>query len=344
MGAAAKFKEADSLFRSGRYQEAMQVLVELDRSFPHTKNILFPMALCLEKLGCPGEAEQMCDRLIAQFGDQRAVQMKARLGKPQTVGHAGSGFGVNLVHEDVVPAGTSPNAALNEPPGVNRLVHGFTTWPASCVALIVTNLIPLAGAVFFGWSVFVILFSCWMENAVTGAFNALRMAVATGGKVPGALKSILIPFFVFHYGVFTVVHGGFIVAFFSGLHWTPIGPGRWKLDSPLPTLTTLHNLLPAGILIVLAGMIVSHGVSFVTNFIRNGEFRRVSVLQLFLQPYSRVAVLHITILLGGFAVLYIGANQLAVAALVLLKTVFDLYAHLSERKKYAQGSIVGQGS
>jgi len=214
---------------------------------------------------------------------------------------------------------------------------------------------PLAGVVFFGWSVFIVLFSCWMENAVIGVFNVLRMAVASGGivsgalkvpagaipgfatrgKVPGVLKALLIPFFMFHYGVFTLVHGVFVVAFFSGMHWTPMGPGRWRLDSPLPTLATLHDQLPSGILIVLVGMIVNHGVSYVTNFIQNGEYRRVNVLQLSVQPYYRVAVLHLTILAGGFAVLHTGANQLAVAALVLLKIAFDLYAHVSERRKFA---------
>lgn len=74
-----KFAQADALFKQGRYQDAMGVLTDLDRFFPNTKNIMYPMAMCLAELDCSGEAMQLCDRLIADFGDQRAVELKAKL-------------------------------------------------------------------------------------------------------------------------------------------------------------------------------------------------------------------------------------------------------------------------
>lgn len=75
----AKFQGADQLFRLGRYQEALQLLVELNRDFPNTKNILFPTALCYEKLGRTAEAMQLADQLVQQFRDTRAETLKARL-------------------------------------------------------------------------------------------------------------------------------------------------------------------------------------------------------------------------------------------------------------------------
>ena len=77
--AAANFKRADGLFRSGQYTESMRLLVELDRRFPNTRNILLAMASCLEKLECLGEAEQICDRLLAAAPDAKAAAMKARI-------------------------------------------------------------------------------------------------------------------------------------------------------------------------------------------------------------------------------------------------------------------------
>ncbi len=77
--ATAHFKQADGLFRAGQYTESMRLLVDLDRRFPNTGNILFAMASCLEKLECFGEAEQICDRLLALSPDARAAGMKARI-------------------------------------------------------------------------------------------------------------------------------------------------------------------------------------------------------------------------------------------------------------------------
>ncbi len=73
------FQEAQARYNDGQYNEAMQVLTRLNRSFPSAKNVLFPMAMCLEKLNHTGEAQQICDRLIAQFDDPRAREMKVRI-------------------------------------------------------------------------------------------------------------------------------------------------------------------------------------------------------------------------------------------------------------------------
>ena len=74
-----KFKEADRLFREGRYESALDILRALDHVHANTKNILYPAALCLEKLGRGHEALPLCERLIARFQDPRAVELKARI-------------------------------------------------------------------------------------------------------------------------------------------------------------------------------------------------------------------------------------------------------------------------
>ncbi len=77
------FKQADELYCTGRYQEAMQVLSELNRRYPNTKNILYPLALCLEKLQRTDEAVLICDQLTALFQDPRAAQLKERISAAQ---------------------------------------------------------------------------------------------------------------------------------------------------------------------------------------------------------------------------------------------------------------------
>lgn len=91
----------------------------------------------------------------------------------------------------------------------SRSLNGRPAWlTSSAIVLIVANLVPLAGALLFYWTVFEIIVLFWAENVLIGALNVLRMSIAAGGNaIDQALKFFLIPFFVLHYGMFTYVHG-----------------------------------------------------------------------------------------------------------------------------------------
>ena len=86
----------------------------------------------------------------------------------------------------------------------------------SIVALVAVNLIPLAGALFLGWDVGLILLVYWSENLVVGGYNLLKIMVRPAEHpivFPGRLFPIA--FFCFHYGAFCGVHGFFLLAFFD---------------------------------------------------------------------------------------------------------------------------------
>lgn len=74
-----RFKRADTLYREGNYQQALHILSGLNQAFPNTKNVLYPMALCLEKLGRGQDALPLCEQLISQFQDPRAQSLKDRI-------------------------------------------------------------------------------------------------------------------------------------------------------------------------------------------------------------------------------------------------------------------------
>ena len=45
----------------------------------------------------------------------------------------------------------------------------------SVLVLLLANLVPLAGVVFFGWSVFPVMLLFWLENVVVGVFHVLKL-------------------------------------------------------------------------------------------------------------------------------------------------------------------------
>ena len=210
------------------------------------------------------------------------------------------------------------------------------------LALIVANVIPLIGVLFLGWSVWNILVIYWLENGIVGAFNVLKMARADGSEAPAGptfmvngqpatswSKLGLIPFFVMHYGLFWFVHGIFVLtlpAFMSmGLR---SGPGL--------------DLDPGAVALAAVALAVSHGVSYWWNFLRGGEYRRVTPAQLMFAPYRRLIALHLTIIFGAMAVMFTGAPVAAVAILVAVKTVLDIGLHLAEHRAASpqRGAVV----
>lgn len=78
-----KFKKADALFNAGDYAAALVLLEGLDREHPNTRNILVPMAMCLERLGRHDEALPLCDEIVRRFADRRARELRERLRLPR---------------------------------------------------------------------------------------------------------------------------------------------------------------------------------------------------------------------------------------------------------------------
>jgi len=215
---------------------------------------------------------------------------------------------------------------------VDRIVAwyrlGSSIW--AVVALVVANLIPLIGVLFFGWSVWNILVIYWLENGIVGVINVLKMSVATGDEVtPGvtlmvngrpatsATKMGLIPFFIVHYGIFWFVHGIFVLTL----------PAFFSLMSDDGMTLDLGPVVFAAV-----GLAISHGLSFWWNFLHGGEYRRTAAAALMFAPYKRLVALHITIIFGAFAVMFTGAPAAAVAVLVAIKTAIDLGLHLAEHR------------
>jgi hypothetical protein len=205
-------------------------------------------------------------------------------------------------------------------------------WPPSAIVLLVANVLPLIGVLTHTWTVFAVLLLYWFENVTVGVFNALRLSCAQpqSGLV-WAGKGFLVPFFLFHYGMFTYVHGVFVFSLF--------GPKVHGHALDLSVAAVYDALRGAGLLVAAVALVASHGFSFFHNFLAGGEYRRVGLPQLMLQPYARVMLLHVTILIGGFLVSALGSPVVAVVLLVALKTAIDLRAHLGERRKLSGDAL-----
>jgi uncharacterized protein DUF6498 len=196
----------------------------------------------------------------------------------------------------------------------------------SLFVLLLANAFPIAGVLWLGWTVFPLVLLYWLENVVVGGFNVVRLLLAQPREPAYWVgKLFLIPFFVVHFGGFTYIHGVLVVALFG-----PKGTRPFDLLETVPPAIRANHLGWA-----VASLVVSHGLSLYWNYLGNGEYQRASLNALMTQPYSRVVVLHLTVLFGGWIVMALGSPLPALVLLAVVKTAADLASHKAERRKFA---------
>ena len=212
--------------------------------------------------------------------------------------------------ELVIPSALAPaRPAAAEPP---RPLPAVPT-----LALVLANVLPLLGVLLGGWRLEQVMLLFWAESAVIAFYTVLKMIV-----VGRWLALFAAPFFVAHFGAFMAIHFLFIYELFvRGPRHT--GPEPHALEA---ITGVLGPLWPA-----LLALFVSHGVSFALNFIGRGEHRGVRLLELMNAPYKRVMVMQLTLIAGGGLLLALQTPAPALALLVGLKLVADLWAHRKER-------------
>jgi hypothetical protein len=198
--------------------------------------------------------------------------------------------------------------------------------PLSAWVLVAANLVPLAGVLFWGWDAFALIALFWMENVVVGVFFMLRVLCADP-RDPAlwAAKLFMVPFFGFHYGMFTAVHGVFVFDMLGGKRY-----GVQGLDVLEPAARAAADY---GLWLPVAVLVASHLFSFAWNYLVRGEFRRAKLSELMSRPYVRVVVLHVAIILGGIGAVALGSPLWALLVLLAMKIGLDLRAHVNEHSK-----------
>jgi hypothetical protein len=155
------------------------------------------------------------------------------------------------------------------------------------------NAITVLGVVAFGWPAGNVFILFWVENAVIGAWNVVRILTARGdgkgereprvtinGRRTQGTPATFALFFGVHYGLFCLVH-----AVFTGFVAYTLGVDATFLFLGLP--------------IVL--IVIRYTVEVSSVWFGAGQRDVVSPARAMVQPYPRIIVLHVTVIIA-FAV------------------------------------------
>ena len=195
---------------------------------------------------------------------------------------------------------------------------------APILLLLAANLLPVFGVVYWGWDVFSILLLFWCENVVIGVFGIAKTAVFSMrfNKVGGLFTAV---FFTVHYGGFMFGHLMVLIGLFLN-----------RTDRSRDSLSDIEYAFGSfdrWTWIAVAALFVSHGWSFIQNYLGKREFESLSTLGAMAMPYKRMAITHVALIAGGF--LLAGLDQPLAGLLLLLgmKIALDVVFHRREHKE-----------
>ncbi|MES2601664.1 MAG: DUF6498-containing protein [Pseudomonadota bacterium] len=200
--------------------------------------------------------------------------------------------------------------------------------------LILSNLVPLAGILFWGWDTFVLLCLYCLETAVIGFWTIARVATmsrdpgsAAGRSIAGTLA--LAGFFTVHAGLFMTVHMLFIYTLFAG-PWT----GRIHDARDFIRLIVIGKDL----WIPLLALFVGQGAIFINDAVNRFVFAKVplsgadtgAIMGGF---YKRIVIMHVAIMGGAFIAQAIGTAA-PLIVLVLLKIAIEIRFQMNSSKQH----------
>ncbi len=241
------------------------------------------------------------------------------------------------------PAPPVPTAATGDAPAGPGDEHAGGR--ASLVGLILANLVPLVGVLWWHWDAATLVLLYWIENLVVGFYGILRIVLARVKSVQAVLgKLFLAAFFCIHFGGFCAAHGLFLVLLFKigGGQPAPEPSTAWPgplvlLQMFVNVITTLWRSRPPGMEWPVLALVASHGVSFVQNHLRRGEIDLLKDRDLMTRPYQRIVLLHVTIVLGAMPAMALGSPVPLLCILVVLKTAVDVYLHRRAHRRVHRG-------
>jgi hypothetical protein len=138
------------------------------------------------------------------------------------------------------------------------------------------------------------------------------------------------------------VHGFFLLTFFKlGGDLDTLAPQSPWLG-PLVFVQLLVSVIaqlwesrPAGMEWPVLCLVVSHGISFIRNYLIGGEYLTLTIGKLMSRPYTRIILMHVAIIAGGVPIMMLGSPIPLLCILVILKIGMDIWLHTKSHKAIA---------
>lgn len=191
------------------------------------------------------------------------------------------------------------------------------TLDRGAVSVILWNLTPLIGCLFFGWQPISIFICYALETIVIGLFNVLKLVVVYNKGLPpkptetGVSGLGIIPFFLVHYFFFVFVQLGVFFGISGSLFMAPFK----AITDFMDTRSTF---------IALAIYIANCAALFVNDFIATGVYKRRTMAEQMFEPYLRIIIQQFVVILGSMVFQVTGSGWPVLIIFIGIKMYLDL--------------------
>jgi hypothetical protein len=195
--------------------------------------------------------------------------------------------------------------------------------------VIAANLVPVYGVLFLEWNAKEVFLVYCLETIIVGIFTLLKLGITGAIKKRDVWntqngKTIYMP--VISFMLFFIVHYGMFVAIQMGMFFEVSSIGKNSGIGFFNFFYRWPELITREIYIMLGVFIVSYAFRNITEFILSGEYRTASLGLLMFQPYGRIFVQQVTVILGSMFLAF-GGGKVFIVIFALIKIFFEVFVN-----------------
>ena len=210
-------------------------------------------------------------------------------------------------------------------------------------SLLIANLIPVIGVWFLDWSAKEVFLVYCLETIIIGGFTLIKLFITgISGKATDTWETqggskMKQPFWFFM--LFFLLHYGLFVAVQMGIFFSVSGIGDEHGITFFNFFSKWPSLLTKDAYIMLGAFIVSYGFRLTSDFIMTGDYKTSSLGYLMFQPYGRIFIQQVTVILGSMFLSF-GAGKVFILVFAAIKIFFEVFIDFNLlTKKAAAGEL-----
>lgn len=197
---------------------------------------------------------------------------------------------------------------------------------AADYSLILANLLPVFGVWIWDWNPKEVFLVYCLETIIVGIFTLIKMGIVTAVRKSDiwytntqATKQhgiFFMLFFIMHYGIFVGVQ--------MGMFFGVSGMGK---DSNITAFNFFYKwpeMITGDPMIMLGTFVIYYAYRMVVDFIIPKKYRTVSMLRLMFQPYGRIFIQQLTVIIGSMFLVF-GGGKIFILIFALVKIYCELY-------------------
>ncbi len=194
--------------------------------------------------------------------------------------------------------------------------------------LMAANLLPVAGVWLWDWSPYEVFLVYCLETIIIGIINLVKMGIITAVRKtdiwyngPTQTKQsglFFMLYFLMHYGIFVGVQ--------MGLFFGVSGIGKGSNINAFSFFYKWPQLISNDSLIMLGAFVFVYGYKMVVDFILSRQYRIIPMTLLMFQPYGRIFIQQITVILGSIFLTF-GAGKIFILIFAIIKIFFEVFVN-----------------